>query len=191
MYDGGEGVSERFFQYLSRTKCSVIMGFPVDVAEPDPPDGLAVTAPYLDTAYVLVSRGKLTQATLKPGMTIAVGMGTAPHFYLAGALGNVPNYTTNTFVTQPEVLNALMRHQADAAMAWEPSVVQYRQSHAGARTWTMSQLNIQHAHWKIAALYPERNAALAARFNAALARLKASGGLAPIVRPYSLETLPK
>jgi ABC-type amino acid transport substrate-binding protein len=187
VYDGGEGVSERFFRYLSRTKCGLIMGFPVDLANPDPPDGLALTHPYLSTAYVLVSRTKTTQAALKSGMTIAVGMGTAPHFYLAGAFGATPNFVTNTYQTQEQVLDALGAHQAQAAMVWEPSLVRYERSHPGARSWYTASLHMQHSRWKMAALYPEDDTASAARFNAALHRLEDSGELASLTKAYTWE----
>ncbi len=185
VFDGGEGVSERFFKYLSRTKCGLIMGYPVDLANPDPPDGLALTDAYLSTAYVLVTPQKATQAALRPGTTIAVGMATAPHFYLAGAFGNVPNYTTNTYQTQEQVLDALAAHQAQAAMVWVPSLVRYRATHPRARAWYVSDLRIAHAHWKMAALYPEDDVAAAKRFDAALAKLSRSGALATYTKDYA------
>ncbi len=187
VFDGGQGVSERFFRYLSRTKCGIIMGYPVDLTEPDPPDGLALTSPYLETAYVLATRTKLTQSQLRPGMTIAVGMATAPHFYLAGAFGSVPSYTADTFQTQEQVLDSLLAHHADAAMVWLPSLVRYRASHAPARALYLSPLKIQHAAWRVAALYDEKDPQAKARFERALERLRQTGQLARIVAPYAVE----
>jgi ABC-type amino acid transport substrate-binding protein len=187
VYDGGEGVSERFFKYLSRTKCGLIMGYPVDLANPDPPDGLALTDPYLSTAYVLVSRTKTTHAALKSGTTIAVGMATAPHFYLAGAFGPTPNFVTNTYQTQEQVLDALGAHQAAVAMVWEPSLVRYDLTHPAARSWYTASLHIQHGRWKMAALYPEDDTAAAKRFDAAIRRLQLSGELAALTKPYTWE----
>jgi ABC-type amino acid transport substrate-binding protein len=187
IFDGSSGVSDRFFQYLSRTKCSLIMGFPVDLTDPDPPDGLAFTRPYLTTAYVFLARGNLRQATLRPGMTIAVGMSTAPHFYLAGAFGKVPNYTADTYQTQEQVIDALLLGRADAAMVWQPSLVRYRAAHAAARALRASPLAIQHARWRIAALYLKTDPSQALRFNGALERLERSGQLEAIVKPYEPE----
>ena len=187
VFNGEEGVSERFFQYLSRTRCGLIMGFPVDIANPDPPDGLALTDPYLSTAYVIVARHKLVQKQLKAGMTIAVGMATAPHFYLAGAFGPTPNYTTNTYQTQEQVLDALGAGQAQVAMVWDPSFVRYETTHPGSRTWSKAALHIQHARWHMAALYPEDDIANAKRFDAALQKLHRSGRLATITKPYTWE----
>jgi ABC-type amino acid transport substrate-binding protein len=188
VFDGGSGVSDRFFTYLSRTKCSLIMGFPLDLTNPDPPDGLAFTAPYLTTAYVLVTRDNLRQATLRPGMTIAVGMATAPHFYLAGAFGKVPNYTADTYQTQEQVLDALVARRADAAMVWKPSLARYVVAHPAARAFHVSSLSIQHARWRIAALYLETDIAQGQRFARALERLKRSGQLETIVQPYEWES---
>jgi ABC-type amino acid transport substrate-binding protein len=187
VFDGESGVSDRFFEFLSRTKCAVIMGFPVDTTDPDPPNGLAFTKPYLTTAYVLVARTPLRQATLRPGMTIAVGMATAPHFYLAGAFGKVPSYTADTYQSQEQVLDALLSGRADAAMVWAPSLVRYRAAHPAARALHIAPLAIQHARWRIAALYLESDAAQAQRFDAALDRLARSGQLESIVKPYQRE----
>jgi polar amino acid transport system substrate-binding protein len=187
VFDGGSGVSDRFFQYLSRTKCALIMGFPVDLTDPDPPDGLALTKAYLTTAYVLVARTPLRQETLRPGMTIAVGMATPPHFYLVGAFGKAPNYTADTYQSQEEVLQALVSRRADAAMVWEPSVVRYQATHPEARGLHLSPLRIQHARWRIAALYRQTDSAQARRFESALNRLERSGQLELIVKPYERE----
>jgi ABC-type amino acid transport substrate-binding protein len=187
VFDGGSGVSERFFQYLNRTKCALIMGFPVDLTDPNPPDGLALTKPYLTTAYVLVARTALRQETLRPGMTIAVGMATSPHFYLAGAFGKVPNYTADTYQSQEEVLRALLSGRSDAAMVWEPSLVRYQATHPEARGLHVSPLRIQHARWRIAALYRQTDPAQARRFEGALYRFERSGRLELIVKPYERE----
>jgi ABC-type amino acid transport substrate-binding protein len=187
VFDGSSGVSDRFFQFLSRTKCSIIMGFPVDLVDPDPPDGLAFTKPYLTTSYVLVARGPLRQSTLRPGMTIAVGMATAPHFYLAGAFGKIPNFTADTFQTQEQVLESLLAGHADAAMVWEPSLVRYQTTHPAARKLHISPLAIAHARWHIAALYLNSDPIQARRFENALERLERSGQLKAIVKPYERE----
>lgn len=187
VFDGSSGVSDRYFQFLSRTRCAVIMGFPVDLIDPDPPNGLALTKPYLTTAYVLVARKPLRQAALRPGMTIAVGMATSPHFYLAGAFGKVPDYTADTYQTQEQVVQALLSGRADAAMMWKPSLVRYQAEHPEARSLHISPLNIQHARWRIAALYLQTDPAQGRRFESALDRLERSGQLESIIRPYERE----
>lgn len=187
VFDGSSGVSDRFFQYLGRTKCAVIMGFPVDLTEPDPPNGLAFTKAYLTTAYVLVGRTPLHQATLRPGITIAVGMATSPHFYLAGAFGKTPNYTADTYQTQEQVVQALLARHADAAMMWKPSLVRYQAAHPEARGLYVSPLHIQHARWHIAALYLQTDPLQGRRFENALDRLERSGQLETIVKPYERE----
>ena len=163
------------------------MGFPVDLTDPDPPDGLAFTKPYLTTAYVLVARTPLRQATLRPGMTIAVGMATSPHFYLAGAFGKVPSFTVDTYQTQEQVVQALLAKRADAAMMWKPSLVRYQAAHPDARGLYVSPLSIQHARWRIAALYLQTEPVQGRRFENALDRLARSGQLETIVKPYERE----
>ena len=187
MFDGSTGVSDRFFQFLGRTKCAVIMGFPLDLTDPDPPAGLAFTKPYMTTAYVLVARAPLRQALLRPGMTIAVGMATSPHFYLAGAFGKVPSYTADTYQTQEQVVQALLAKRADAAMMWKPSLVRYQAAHPEARGLFVSPLNIQHARWRIAALYLQTDPIQGRRFESALNGLTQSGQLKTIVKAYERE----
>ena len=114
-------------------------------------------------------------------------MATAPHFYLAGAFGKVPNYTADTYQSQEQVLEALLSRRADAAMVWEPSLVRYQATHPAARALHISPLAIQHARWRIAALYLESDAVQAQRFDAALERLVRSGQLESIVKPYQRE----
>ncbi len=184
-FDGSEGVSEKFFRFLSGAKCGIIMGYPVDLVNPDPPDGLALTKPYLSTAYVLVTRA--ASPHLASHATVGVGMATAPHFYLAGAFGNAPNYVADTFQTQENALDALVGKSIDGAMVWEPSLVRYRLAHPAARRLHVWPLNIKHGQWHIAALYPEADPAEAKLFNGALDRLARSGRLAEIARPYALE----
>jgi len=187
VFDGSSGVSDRFFTYLSHTKCGLIMGYPVDLTDPDPPNGLAFTKPYLTTAYVLVAKDALTQATLRPGMTIAVGMATAPHFYLAGAFGKVPAFVADTYQSQELALDALLGGRANAAMVWKPSLVRYQAGHPVARALHVTPLKIAHAGWNISALYLESDPSAEQRFDDAIARFGRSGQLTPIVKPYEME----
>jgi ABC-type amino acid transport substrate-binding protein len=164
------------------------MGYPVDLTDPDPPNGLAFTKPYLTTAYVLVAKKPLTQATLRPGMTIAVGMATAPHFYLAGAFGKVPAFVADTYQSQELAIDALLGGRANAAMVWKPSLVRYQAGHPGARALHVTPLKIAHASWNISALYRESDPSAEQRFDDALARFGRSGQLTSIIKPYEMET---
>ena len=187
-YDGSTGVSERFFGYLARTQCALIMGFPVDSVNPDPPGALRLTQSYLETGYVIASLHRhRTLASIPTGAIVSVGSSTVPNFYLVGALGPARSFVSDVHLTQDEALEALVRHRAPVAMVWAPSVVRFEAEHAGAPHILMTALPIPHARWGVAALYAAANAAFAKRFNAALATLKTNGTLARYSAPVGLE----
>jgi hypothetical protein len=186
-YDGSLGVSERYFRTLARTQCALILGFPVDQESPDPPDGLAVTQPYLRTGYVLASLGRPRMlASLRPGETVAVVTATAPDFYLVGAFGKDPHLAPDVFQTPDEAIAALLSHEAAVAMLWAPSVVRYNARH-GAHI-RMSALPLHHAAFAMAALYDPESKPLADRFDRAIVALRRTGDLQRLTQPYTVES---
>lgn len=180
-FDGSRGVSDRFFRFLMRDQCGLIMGFPVDLRDADAPRGLALTPGYFETGYVLVGLGHvLTIATIPRNASVAVGLGTVPNFYLVGALGQAPPLKAEGFSTQDEALDALVKHRVAAAMLWEPSVRNYRKRHHEALV--ISKLPIDHARWHLAALFDPKKPRLAKIFERGLALLASSGELATITK---------
>lgn len=179
-FDGSRGVSDRFFRFLMRNQCGLIMGFPVDFRNADAPRGLALTPGYFETGYVLVGLGHaLTVAAIPRNASVAVGLGTVPNFYLVGALSDAPPpLKAEGFSTQDEALDALVKHQVAAAMLWEPSVRNYRRHHHDSLV--ISKLPIDHARWRLAALFDPLKPQLAKTFERGLASLKSSGELATI-----------
>lgn len=188
-YDGSAGVSERFFRFLARRQCALVMGFPVDALAPDPPSGLALTAPYAQTGYVLAAIGApQTLRSLPKGAVIAVGMATTPNFYLVGSFGKVPPYKADVYQTQEQALDALVRGEARYAMVWAPSVARYRALHPSVPPLGTSLLPFPHAAWSLAALYAPSSAPLARRFETGVARLRADGTLLVLTRSAQPES---
>ena len=188
-YDGSAGVSERNFRALAATTCDLIMGIPVDLANPDPPDGLALTQPYGRTGYVLASiKRRRTLAALPRGAHVSVGAATAPHFYLAGAFGTTPSLVTDTYTSQEGALDALLARSDVAAFVWVPSLVRYDAAHPGAAI-VASPLAIPHGRWTIAALYAPRSASFAKRFDSALRALAAKGELGRLTHSLRVESV--
>ena len=181
-FDGSRGVSDRFFRFLMRNQCGLIMGFPVDLRNADAPRGLALTPGYFTTGYVLVGLGHaLTIAAIPRNASVAVGLGTVPNFYLVGALNEAPPpLKAEGFSTQDEALDALVKHHVAAAMLWEPSVRNYRSRHHDSLV--ISKLPIDHARWRLAALFDPRKPQLAKTFERGLASLESSGELATITK---------
>jgi hypothetical protein len=191
-FDGTYGVSERLFRFLVREHCSLLMGYPVDEKDPDPPRGLALTSNYYRTGYVLASLGRpLTVRTIPANSAVGVGLGTIPNFFLVGALGPAPAFKADAYQSQEEAIAALLAHTDRAAMLWEPSVQRFRARHAGAPPIAITPLHIQHARWSLAALYdPAHSRAVAAHFTSAVARLRANGRLALITNSAASEFSP-
>ncbi|GAC1565437.1 MAG: hypothetical protein NVS3B17_22610 [Vulcanimicrobiaceae bacterium] len=176
-FDGTLGVSDRLFRFLMREHCSLIMGFPVDQRDADPPRGLALTSSYYETGYVLVGyRKALTVAQIPKNSSVAVGLGTVPNFYLVGALGEAPPLRAEAFQSQNEAIDSLVRGRVAAAMLWEPSVIAYEAKHATPLV--ITPLHIDHARWHLAALYDPKAARAAKTFERGLSLLAASGKLA-------------
>jgi hypothetical protein len=179
-YDGSHGVSEKYFRALVRESCVLVMGFPVDAAAPDPPGGLKLTRSYYATGYVLATIGAArTLASLPHDASIAVGLATAPDFYLVGEFGPVPHYDRTVFQNQQQVLDALAARSVMAAMAWAPSVATYRAAHPGMHLVTTA-LHVPHGAWSFAALYDPRRSIAANRFERGLHVLSSSGRLSRI-----------
>lgn len=175
-FDGSLGVSDRLFRALMRQHCGLIMGFPVDQHDADPPRGLALTPSYFETGYVLVGYKKaLTVARIPKNSSVAVGLGTVPNFYLVGALGAPPPLRAEAFQSQNEAIESLVKGNVAAAMLWEPSVVAYERTHAAPLV--ISPLPIKHARWHLAALYDPGSASEAKTFQRGLSLLASSGEL--------------
>lgn len=158
------------------------MGFPVDLRNADAPRGLSLTPGYFETGYVLVGLGHaLTVAAIPRNSSVAVGLGTVPNFYLVGALSEAPPpLKAEGFSTQDEALDALVKHHVAAAMLWEPSVRNYRSRHHDSLV--ISKLSIDHARWRLAALFDPLKPQLAKTFERGLALLESSGELATITK---------
>lgn len=187
VFDGTLGVSDRLFRVLMREHCGLIMGFPVDQRDADPPRGLALTHGYFETGYVLVGYKKaLTVAKIPKNSSVAVGLGTVPNFYLVGALGAAPPLKAEGYQSQDEALQALVAGNATAAMLWEPSVLAYEAKHP--TPFVITPLPIDHARWHLAALYDPKSATIAKTFERGLSLVTSSGELARITTLFSRKT---
>lgn len=187
-FDGSHGVGEKYFRYLAREQCSLVMGFPVDATAPDPPDGLKLTAGYYRTGYVLASLGPpRSLRAVGRGAVVAVQLATAPDFYLVGAYGATPPYRPDVYQTQDEAIGALVHQRANAVMAWEPSIAHYQITHTATPRISVVPLAIPHAAWSLAALYDPRTERLARRFQDGVERIKADGQLDRIERSLHLQ----
>ena len=56
---GGDGFPLGRFAQMAQSECQLIMGFPVDVSNPNLPPDVEATSAYASTGFVLVRRGDL------------------------------------------------------------------------------------------------------------------------------------
>ena len=162
--DDGIGAGE--FRAMLASQCDLVLGYPIDLTDGQPPQGMRVTAPYDQTGYVLVTDDTLDSsglADLPQGTAVAVTYGTVPNLYF------IPHHNVQSDIrlTEADTLKALVSGQVKAAMLWQPTIAQYLAAHPDAKL-TYHPLAEPHARFNIVALYIAKGAAAAAQFQAAL-----------------------
>jgi hypothetical protein len=61
---GGDGFPPGRFAKMAQSECQLIMGFPVDVSNPNLPPNVEATSAYASTGFVLVRRGGSAKMSL-------------------------------------------------------------------------------------------------------------------------------
>ncbi len=181
--DDDDGLKPRGFRKLAGSgDCDLILGFPVDVLKRYLPDGLKATQPYARTGFVLVTRkhAPVTLETLPKGSVVALTYMTAPNLYFANHLEVSPQ----VFTSDGASLRALEQGQVMAAMLWRPFVAQQVQRMSKG-TLNVNPLDQPHAAWYLVALYAESAQAVATQFEQAIAQLRDTGALKPLLQPYA------
>ncbi|MCW8809232.1 MAG: transporter substrate-binding domain-containing protein [Rhodanobacter sp.] len=181
---GDEGFGLKDFNKLAKDSCSLVLGFPIDADEHAVPPGLKATRPYGHTGYVLVTaRGSkaVTLDQLPEHSVVAVTYQTTPNLYFAGH----PNLQADVHLTNDAAFEALEKHQASAAMLWQPTVVHYLAEHHEAGRFSYHALLQPHASFNLVALYDSDHAASAMGFQQTIAAMSSSGELARLLAPYA------
>jgi len=191
-FDGSgddEGFDLKQFNAMAAKDCQLVMGFPVDASASGLPEGLEATSAYGRTGFVLVTpkgAGATSLSALPAGSQVAVTYQTTPNLYFA----DYPTLQADVHLTNEDAIDALEQHKVGAAMLWRPSVVGWLSEHKDAAPFDYTELDEPHARWNLVALYDPANAAAAQAFNASVARLQASGALAPLLDPYAVLATP-
>ena len=167
--DNGFGLDE--FRKLARSKCNLVMGFPVEPGSETVPAGTRHTRPYWDTGFVLVSSEGLTLNQLPANTRVGVAFNTPANLFLVDRKSvKAIVYDTNT-----KALDALAKGDVQAVAAWELSVAAYQKHHTQTRVWQEREIRQPHARWQLTALYLPRSAQAAQRFETGLTRLHNAG----------------
>jgi len=172
-FDGAaddDGVSTKKFKSMLSTQCQLVLGYPIDMTNGEPPGDLFASAPYDQTGFVLVVAGgenAKSLADFPAGTDIAVTFETAPNLYFAAH----PNVQADIHETDKETLESLAAGHVKAAMVWQATVEDYQRAHPKAAGFKVYPLAEPHARWNVVALYAPSGAAAAVRFDAAMKAL--------------------
>jgi mono/diheme cytochrome c family protein len=181
---GGDGFPLGRFAKMAASDCELILGFPVDVGEPQLPPNVKATAAYARTGFVLVRRAGLGPMSLAE-MPKGTDVGIAQLDTYAGLLfGLYPNIVMSVYPTDSKMLADVVANHLPAALAWQPSLDSYQRNHPGLRPLNTRFLSGPHMLWNLVALYGPQSEDIAQVFNRGLADLEAQGRLEALIRPY-------
>jgi mono/diheme cytochrome c family protein len=173
--EADDGVSVKEFKTLLGTRCAFVMGYPMEVGQPDTPPGLRATKPYAQTGFVLVvptGSAAKSLADFAEGTSVAVTFETAPQLYFLTHTNVKPSVQT----TEENTLKALVSGQVKAAILWQPTIEAWLRAHDVR--FTLYPIKEPHARFDVVALYAPQNDGQAQGFDAAVAKLTA--GNAPV-----------
>ncbi len=182
---GDDGFPPSRFAKMAAADCELIMGFPVDVSNPNLPDNVQATSPYASTGFVLVRRAnskELALGDLPKGSEV----GIAQLDTYAGLLyGLHTNIVMHVYDQDSAMLADLAAKRIVAGVAWQPTIESYESAHPKAARVRMSVLPEKHMLWDLVALYAPRSHEAANAFNKGLYELQSHAELQPLITPYS------
>lgn len=181
---GGDGFPPGRFTKMAQADCRLIMGFPVDVGDPHLPPKVEAASAYASTGFVLVRRSAakdLSLADLPKGSE--VGISQLDTF--AGLLyGTHPNIVMHVYPKDSLMLADLAAKHLAAAVAWQPSIEFYENSHPQLPALSVRVLPGRHMLWNLVALYAPQSQSAADVFDKGLDELQSNGRLQPLIEPY-------
>jgi len=184
-FDGSgddDGFDVKDFRTLLAGKCDLVMGFPTEAADAAVPEGLAATAPYGSTGFVLVLADGVAGTSLDDlpeGTEVAVTYGTAPNLFLV----QHPKLKPDLLTTDAETAQTLASGEVKAAMLWRPTFA----ASATKAHFTEHPLSEAHSQFNLVALRASSAPDVARAFDTAVAALQKSGELARILGPHGVQ----
>jgi len=171
-----DGFSVKDFKKLIGKRCSLVLGYPMDVTDGAAPGDLMATKPYDHAGFVFVvpeSSPAKSLADLPDGTPVAVTYMTAPDLYMV----NHRNLTPDVHESDTETLKSLTSGAVKAAMLWGPTLDAYVAATPGGVKLKSYPLDEPHARFNVVALYGPDGAADAARFQSAVADLNGASAV--------------
>jgi mono/diheme cytochrome c family protein len=180
---GGDGFPLGRFAKMAQSECQLIMGFPVDVSDPNLPPNVKATSAYASTGFILLRRaasGKMSLGELPEGSEV----GIAQLDTYAGLLfGEHPNIVMHVYPSESLMLADLKAKHIAAALAWQPSIESYEGQYS-RRSLNSRVLPGKHMLWNLVALYLPQSQDAANLFDRGLYDLQNRGELERLIKPY-------
>jgi mono/diheme cytochrome c family protein len=181
---GGDGFPLSRFAKMAQSECQLIMGFPVDVSNPNLPPNVNATSAYASTGFMLVRRAasrKISLGELPRGSEV----GIAQLDTYAGLLfGEHPNIVMHVYPNDSLMLADLKAKHIAAALAWQPSIESYEKGQPSRRSLNIRILPGKHMLWNLVALYLPQSQDAANLFDRGLNDLQSKGELERLIKPY-------
>ncbi len=182
---GGDGLPPARFAKMAQSDCQLIMGFPVDVSNPNLPPNVEATSAYASTGFVLVRRaGSATMSLGELPKGSAVGIAQLDTY--AGLLfGTHPNIVMHVYPKDSLMLADLDAKRIAAGVAWQPSIEVNAQRHPEHPSRRVAVLSGDHMLWNLVALYVAESQEAANLFDRGLYELQSKRQLQQLIGPYN------
>jgi len=181
---GGDGFPLGRFAKLAQSECRLVMGFPVDVSNPNLPPGVEATSAYASTGFVLVRRGTSRKMSLSE-MPEGSEVGIAQLDTYAGLLFSThPNIVMHVYPKESLMVADLEAKHIAAGVAWQPSIEFYEKRHPQRSPLSVVILPGEHMLWNLVALYVPQSQTAANLFDKGLYDLQSKGQLKRLIEPY-------
>jgi polar amino acid transport system substrate-binding protein len=181
---GGDGFPVGRLAKMAQSECELIMGFPVDVSDPNLPPNVEATSAYASTGFVLVRRGSANKISLDE-LPKGSEVGISQLDTYAGLLYSAhPNIVMHVYPTDSLMLKDLAANHIAAGLAWQPSIEFYERTHPKAASLKLDILTGRHMLWNLVALYVPQSQSAANLFANGLYDLQNKGQLDRLVKPY-------
>jgi polar amino acid transport system substrate-binding protein len=181
---GGDGFPLGRFAKMAQSECQLIMGFPVDVSNPNLPPNVKATSAYASTGFMLVRRAgsrSISLGELPKGSKV----GIAELDTYAGLLfGEHPNLVMHVYPSDSLMLADLEAKHIAAALAWQPSIEFYEKRQRSRPSLDIRVLPGKHMLWNLVALYLPQSQDAANLFDRGLYLLQSKGELERLIKPY-------
>lgn len=181
---GGDGFPLGRFARMAESECHLIMGFPVDLSNPNLPPNVEATSAYANTGFVLVRRGASRTMSLSE-LPEGSEVGIAQLDTYAGLLfGENPSIVMHVYSKVSAMLADLAAKRLAAGVAWQPSIEFYENGHPNHPLLNIRVLPGEHMRWNLVALYVPQSQDAANAFNRGLYDLQSKAQLERLIKPY-------